>query len=59
MLLESDAAVVDLHSDGHRVAFNKAFEVSLLTGTLDWETSPHYLSGKSSLSDVCPILELS
>ncbi|KAF5832590.1 hypothetical protein DUNSADRAFT_11462 [Dunaliella salina] len=26
LLLELDGAVVDLHSDGHRVAFNKAFE---------------------------------
>ena len=30
MLLESDAAVLDLHVDGHRVAFNRAFDVSWL-----------------------------
>ena len=27
VLLESDAAVLDLHVDGHRVAFNRAFDV--------------------------------
>ncbi len=27
VLLEADAAVLDLHVDGHRVAFNRAFDV--------------------------------
>ena len=34
VLLESDAAVLDLHVDGHRVAFNRAFDVRLSNVTL-------------------------